>query len=218
MDRRWLIATAMLALVVYAVAWIGWATPWSWVVSIDDAALRPAYSYGVAHPTWVAAWNALCTVFSPVAFRVVTLGVIAWAAFRRQWRLTVYLLVSVELPGLFTNVFKALSNRARPDTALVSAAGSSFPSGHAFGTTVAVLALLALVVPLVRPRTRALLIALGVAIAVAVGVGRVVLNVHHVTDVVAGWALGYAWFVATLPLLPRVRAAAGTPVDRGSSP
>jgi membrane-associated phospholipid phosphatase len=219
-DRRWLIATALLAAAVYAAAWIGWKTTWSWVVSVDDAALRVTYSYGVEHPAWVTAWNVLCSVFSPVTFRVVALGVIVLAALRRQWRLVIYLAVAIEVPGLLTNVFKALSDRARPDTALVSAAGSSFPSGHAFGTTVAVLALLAVALPLVRPGRRGPLVVLGLVIALAVGIGRVVLNVHHPSDVVAGWALGYVWFVATLPLLPAgyaaLREVAGTPADRGS--
>ena len=33
--------------------------------------------------------------------------------------------------------------------------------------------------------------AAGVVIVVTVGVGRVALNVHHLSDVIAGWALGY---------------------------
>ena len=215
-DRRWLITTAVVAAAVYVAAWIGWTTPWSWVVSVDDAALRAAYSYGVDHPVWVTAWNVLCSVFSPVAFRILVVGVMVWTSIRRQWRLVVYLAAAVEAPALLTTVFKAISDRPRPDTALVSAAGSSFPSGHALGTTAAVLALLAVALPLLRPSRRTPLIVVGVVIALAVGIGRVVLNVHHPSDVVAGWALGYVWFVATLPLLPSTTAAAGTPADRGS--
>ena len=41
------------------------------------------------------------------------------------------------------------------------------------------------------------------SIVVAIGVGRVVLNVHHPSDVLAGWALGYAYFVACLLVVPR---------------
>jgi membrane-associated phospholipid phosphatase len=213
--RWWWVVTAILGVAVYAAAWIGWSTPWSWVVSVDDAALNATHAYGVEHPAWVVFWNALCTVFSPVAFRVVALGVIVWAAMRRQWRLALYLAVGVELPGLFTVVFKALSDRPRPDTALVWASSSSFPSGHAFGTTAAVLVLLALVWP--RVRSRGLLLVACVAVVLLVGIGRVVLNVHHPSDVVAGWALGYAWFVVTLPLLPRfIREEAGIPAVRDS--
>jgi undecaprenyl-diphosphatase len=63
------------------------------------------------------------------------------------------------------------------------------------------------------------LIGAGVLIVVAVGVGRVVLNVHHPSDVVAGWALGYVWFVLSLWLLPpRLTPADETPAVRDSSP
>ena len=219
-DRRWLIATALLAVGVYAAAWIAWSTPWSWVVSVDDAALRLTYGYGVEHPSWVVAWDVLCSVFSPVVFRLLAVGVIVWAVIRRKWPLVVYLAVAVEMSGLLTAFAKGLADRPRPDTALVGASSSSFPSGHALGNTAIVLAALVLVLPLVGRRLRPLLIVLGAAIVLVIGVGRVVLNVHHPSDVVAGWALGYVWFVATLALLPTrpadVTAEDGTPVARDS--
>lgn len=219
-DRRWLIATALLAAGVYAAAWIGWSTPWSWVASVDDAALRVTHGYGVEHPAWVVGWDVLCSVFSPVAFRLVALGVIIWAAVRKRWWLVVYLAVTVEMSGLLTELAKGLADRPRPETALVGASSSSFPSGHALGTMAIILAALALVLPLVRPRIRQLLIVLGAVIVLVVGIGRVVLNVHHPSDVIAGWALGYVWFVATLALLParqaHVTEEVGTPATRGS--
>ena len=217
-HRGWLIATGVLAAVLYVVVWIGWSTPWSWVVSADDTALRATYDYAVTRPAWIVTWDVICTVFSPIAFRVLALGVIVWAAMRRQWRLVGYLAVAVELPGLLTEFAKGLADRPRPDTALVWASSTSFPSGHALGTAAAVLAILALVLPLIRPRHRPALLALGVVIILAVGIGRVLLNVHHPSDVVAGWALGYLWFVVTLPLLPaaELREEAGTPEARDS--
>ena len=33
------------------------------------------------------------------------------------------------------------------------------------------------------------------SIVLSVGIGRVALNVHHLSDVVAGWALGFLYFV-----------------------
>ena len=38
-------------------------------------------------------------------------------------------------------------------------------------------------------------------VIVAVGVGRVALNVHHPSDVLAGWALGYAYVVLCLAVV-----------------
>ena len=52
-----------------------------------------------------------------------------------------FLVVSVELSGLVTEAAKAAVNRPRPVEALVDAWGSSFPSGHALGVMVSVLAL-----------------------------------------------------------------------------
>jgi len=85
---------------------------------------------------------------------------------------------------------------------MVSAAGESFPSGHALGLMVCVPALVIVALPWVRGTWRTWLAALGVVVVVAIGAGRVVLNVHHPSDVIAGWALGYAYLVACLLLVP----------------
>jgi undecaprenyl-diphosphatase len=95
---------------------------------------------------------------------------------------------------------------------MVSALSTSFPSGHALGVMVSVAALLTVVLPVVRPALRGWLVALGIAVILVVGIGRVVLNVHHPSDVIAGWALGYAYFVACLllvwPSVPVIERAA----------
>ena len=44
------------------------------------------------------------------------------------------------------------------------------------------------------PSARALLAGLAAGIAVAVAASRVLLDVHWLTDVIAGLALGWAWF------------------------
>ena len=221
-SKKWLVLTTLVAVAVYVVAWIGWSSEWAWVVEGDGAALDATHRFGLAHPGWVTFWNLLCSVFSPLAFRVVVLGLIAWAMMRRRWRLAVFLFFSVELAGVVTELAKGVADRPRPATALVYASSTSFPSGHALGTMAAVLALLVVGLPLVRRSRRGWLIGVGIAIAsaivVAVGVGRVMLSVHNPSDVVAGWALGYVWFVLCLPLLPRVRAADGTPATRDSEP
>ncbi|MDT5233483.1 MAG: hypothetical protein QOI39_3983, partial [Mycobacterium sp.] len=116
-----------------------------------------------------------------------------------------FLVISVELSGLITEIAKQAANRPRPVTALVSAPSSSFPSGHALGVMVAVLALLTVVLPVIHRPLRAWLVAVGALTVIAIGVGRVVLNVHHPSDVVAGWALGYAYFVACLLMVPPSR-------------
>ena len=204
-HKAWLIVSATLAVAVYALMWVGYASQWNWLMTIDASWLDALHRYDVAHPGWVAAWNTFCTVLGPTVFRLVTLVVIIFALVRRNLRVAFFLVISVELSGLITEIAKQAANRPRPATALVSASSSSFPSGHALGVMVSVLALLTVVLPVVHRPLRVWLVALGATTVIAIGIGRVVLNVHHPSDVLAGWALGYAYFVACLLMVPPSR-------------
>ena len=88
-------------------------------------------------------------------------------------------------------------NRARPDLSqLTGFAGSSFPSGHSTAAAATYAAIALLLSRRRSPATRSLLAGGAVAIAVAVAASRVLLGVHWLTDVMAGLALGWAWFAA----------------------
>lgn len=216
-PNRWCVALAVLAGAVYVAMWCAWVQGWSWVEAADASTLDWTHRIGVEHHAWVSIWNAACTVFSPGVFRVVAVVLIVSAVVRRQVRIAVFLIVSVELSGPFTELMKRLADRPRPDTAFVDASSTSFPSGHALGDMVAVLALAVVLLPHVRPTIRPWLVGVGAAVVVSVGVGRVALNVHHLSDVVAGWALGYVYFALCLLILrsPAATAAAETPEAPG---
>ncbi len=204
-QKTWLIVSGAVAVAVYALMWIGYASQWNWLMTIDSSWLDATHRYGVAHPGSVTSWNTFCTVLGPTGFRLLGLVVIIFSLVRRNLRLAFFLLISVELAGLVTEIAKDAANRPRPATALVSSSSSSFPSGHALGVMVGVLALLTVVVPVIHRPLRMWLVAIGALTVIAIGVGRVVLNVHHPSDVVAGWALGYAYFVACVLMVPPSR-------------
>src|SRR5439155_26788728 len=94
-----------------------------------------------------------------------------------------------------TNVTKLLVNRPRPDIhRLTGFSGASFPSGHA-AVAAATFAAVAFLVGRGRSqRVKAFLAAGAAAIAVGVATTRVLLGVHWLTDVLAGLAIGWAWF------------------------
>ena len=96
---------------------------------------------------------------------------------------------------LLTTTVKDLAHRVRPAFNPATATlGPSFPSGHS-ATAAAFYACAALLIGRRRGRaTRAVLAGLAVGIAVAVATSRVLLDVHWLTDVIAGLALGWAWF------------------------
>jgi membrane-associated phospholipid phosphatase len=219
LRKPWLVALLAVAVVVYVAMWLGWSTPWTVVIAFDDSALGALHRVGVAHPDWLTFWQVFCTVFGPLGFRIIALIPIGLAVARKQWRIALFLFFAVELSGLVTEVAKDVANRPRPATAFVEAASTSFPSGHALCAMAGVLAIVVVVLPTVRRAHRPWVIGVGAVIVVAVGFGRVVLNVHNPSDVLAGWALGYIYFVGCLLLLPwRVKATAEIPATLGSAP
>ncbi len=96
---------------------------------------------------------------------------------------------------LVTNGIKDLVDRARPTlNPIAETLGPSFPSGHS-STAASFYAALALILARRRgARVRALLAGAAGGIAVAVASSRVLLDVHWLSDVVAGLLLGWAWF------------------------
>ena len=96
---------------------------------------------------------------------------------------------------LIVNVVKWLVDRARPNLdRLTGFSGPSFPSGHA-AASAATFAAFALVLGRGRSaQSRSVLAGVGTALAVAIATSRVMLGVHWMTDVLAGLALGWAWF------------------------
>lgn len=184
-----------MAIALYVALWIGYEMHWNWLDAWDRAWLAPAYRYGAAHPQWVAGWKLFCDVLGPGGFRLVGLVVMVVAWFRGRRRTAVFVLLTVVIGGVVVEIAKALAERPRPITALAGAPGSSFPSGHAFGVLVSVVALLIVAWPVLGSQARVWWSLLGAVVTVLIGVGRVVLNVHHPSDVLAGWALGYAYVV-----------------------
>ena len=96
---------------------------------------------------------------------------------------------------ILTTTVKQLADRLRPTFNPAAATlGPSFPSGHS-ATAAAFYATAALLLGRWRGRpARAALAGLAVGIAVAVAASRVLLDVHWLSDVIAGLALGWGWF------------------------
>jgi len=218
--KAWFVGLAAIALALYVLLWVGIVAQWQWIDAMDRFALDPLHEFGIVHPGWVAFWDLLCTVLGPTVFRLAALVVIVVALARRNVRAAMFLVISVELSGLLTEAAKLAANRERPAGALVSAQSTSFPSGHALGVMVGVLAFLTLILPIARRSLRFWLIGVGAVVVLAIGAARVVLCVHHPSDVLAGWALGYAWFVVCLLVVPPavpITAAGEKPEAPGSS-
>jgi undecaprenyl-diphosphatase len=173
-----------------------------------------------------AATSALRTITDLGDIRVVVVLAVllaigdAWRS--RTWRALVFLLVVLAGMEVAQLGVKDLVGRLRP-TLVPEAArlGPSFPSGHS-ATAAAFWAAAALVVGrTLRQPARQIAVGAAVAIAVAVAASRVLLDLHWLSDVVGGLALGWAWFALAAVVfggrLLRPTAAADVAVTEAAS-
>lgn len=127
---------------------------------------------------------------------VIVVSVIGYLRRPSRW-IPVFMVTVLVGQWLLTNGIKELLDRVRPTlNPIAETLGPSFPSGHTT-TAAAMWAAAALVLARgVDRHGRALLAGGAVGIAVAVACTRVFLDVHWLTDTIAGLFLGWAWFAA----------------------
>jgi undecaprenyl-diphosphatase len=143
---------------------------------------------------------------------------------RRRWAEFGVLIGGVVLIFIGVHEIKDAIDRPRPDAGLIETSGSSFPSAHAAYSTFYVWLAVTIVMRL-RPgmaRGAAVVVA-GIALTALVGLSRVYLNVHYLSDISAGWALGAASFslcaavALTITTIGSVRRPPRTPGGGGRS-
>jgi undecaprenyl-diphosphatase len=128
-----------------------------------------------------------------------------WLWRKGQGRAGTALMLASVGEELLVQLVKEIVHRPRPphEWALVVAHSTSFPSGHAAGC-MALYPLLGWFLGGLRDRRTARICAgLGVAFALMVGLTRVVLGVHWLADVGAGWLLGGTIALVAASVPPR---------------
>lgn len=128
---------------------------------------------------------------------LITIGVIVAAILflKRERLLACAWMIATACGGLLNTLLKAVFARTRPvhEHGIVSEDGWSFPSGHASGSML-IYGLLGYLAVRFAPRQWRLPAAvLAVALIVFVGSSRVLLQVHYLSDVLAGYASAAAW-------------------------
>jgi undecaprenyl-diphosphatase len=164
------------------------------LLSIDNSVAR----WGNRHatPTSMRVLNDVTQLASiyVVVILCVVLAVVETIRERTVW-VVAFIVVAVGGEEILTLTVKQLAHRIRPAFNPAAATlGPSFPSGHS-ATAAAFYATAALLLGRSRGRpARAVLAGLAAGIAVAVACTRVLLDVHWLSDVIAGLTLGWAWF------------------------
>jgi undecaprenyl-diphosphatase len=138
----------------------------------------------------------------------VVLGSLLWVK-TRSVAVAVAPWVSVMLCGEIVSVLKKSTNILRPPLQYQVAQiyNASFPSGHTADTTALVVSLLLImwcVLEMPRP-VKNWVTVVGTSTFLAMGLTRLVLNVHWLSDVLAGWCIGAATSLAVTGLLMALR-------------
>lgn len=167
-----------------------------------------------AHPLMISIVKVVTSLGSDAVLAVVLAAAIVFLTIRRRWHLAGYLLATAAGAFVLDPVLKSLVGRLRPVAAhpVAHGIGPSFPSGHAFDSMVCYGALMLIFLPAARGRWRAVLIAAAATLVVLIGISRIVLDVHFVSDVAGGWAIGVAWLGVTVTAFEVTRQRQGLPV------
>lgn len=145
---------------------------------------------------------AISTVLSPYVISAFSLALIGIFILKKRFVWAVFFACSVILTLLSALFLKDVFQVARPGTALIKEVGWSFPSAHAAAASVFFFSVLYWIEENVHDGAIIALWAItSIFLVVAVGLSRTYLEVHWMTDVLAGFALGAFWVSATLLML-----------------
>jgi len=165
------------------------------------ASSMPGAAEWVARPpSWLGGWIGITMLG-------IALGVVLVR--ERAWLDLGFLLATFAGSQVVVALLKGWFDRPRPDAGSVVDMPSSaaFPSGHATAGVASLGAAAVLVAERLPSQRARIWLWSAVAVGgVAVGLSRIALNVHYVTDVVAGWCLGLAWLSVCLLARDRMRS------------
>ncbi len=177
--------------------------------ALFDAALTQSLGANVGEATLE-----LFALVTHLGDREVTIGigiiVGLYMLARRWWLHAVVWGLTTGLGGVLVRLLKHHFERTRPihDHALTDSTGWSFPSGHASGAML-VYGMLGYFLIRHTPRAWHIPIALvTITLITFVGFSRVILQVHYLSDVLAGFAVAGAWMALWVAAFEVVRRRA----------
>lgn len=192
---RLLIGASVCLAVLLAVA-VMVRLRWQPLLDIDRAIGVGPQGWTARNPVAYDVLHLVEVAFGTVALTILTALTVIVLLLRRHLRAAAWTAGVMTGASLTTYFLKRLFERDRPvwEEPFHTLTSYSFPSGHASGIASAMGVATVLTLIYVRRRSlRHTLIGLWSALLALVGVDRIFLGVHNISDVVAGFAVGYFW-------------------------
>lgn len=186
---------AGFALSALALAFLGWLARSDDFRPLDRSALELAN--GLRSPLIGSALRAITHLGSTlVLFGLGSVVVVIFLSLR-WWRAVVLMLLAMAGQAILHHGFKAIVARSRPERFydyFIQDGSFSFPSGHAIASMTFYGTLAWLVSNRIEsPAAKVMIFSSAAIIILLIGISRIYFNVHHASDVLAGFAAGLIW-------------------------
>lgn len=202
LKEKILVTALISAIPFFLIAIIGYFG-WEEITEIDYQVSN--YFYGFHTPMRTIIMTATTHIGSLVTQTVVTVLAVVTLFIFKKWRTAIWYGLTVLIgAGILNGSVKELYGRARPTEIqpLVDIGGYSFPSGHSMGSVIVYGGILFLMIRFAQSSQLKFLISLlGFLMVLAVGISRIYLGVHFLTDVVAGFSLGFGWLCFSISVV-----------------
>lgn len=136
-------------------------------------------------------FTAISQLASQTGLTLLTLLVIAWFSYYKRYHVAALLAINMTVLTYVNHLLKNSIQRPRPSLQqLLPIGGYSFPSGHTYGITVLLITLL--LISLQKAPIKPFKLLFVCSIILLVAISRIYLQVHYLSDVLAGFSLGTA--------------------------
>ena len=213
-TRNRLLAWATLCLAVLVALSVMVRQDWPQLDTFDESLGGHPAAWTFGHPAVLTVLLAIEDIFSSLPMTGLTVLVALALASRKHLRAAGWTVGVMLGASLTTYLLKRYFERGRPvwEDPIHQLSSFSFPSGHATGIAAGAGVGIVLTVMLVRRRgLRRLLIGGWLLLALLIGADRILLGVHTLSDVIAGYAVGAFWvLVGTSVFDPRRAPRSGS--------
>lgn len=136
------------------------------------------------------------TVVTPIALAVFLL--FWWQRYRQQ---AILFAIACLGGAILSTGLKLVFNKPRPDLwkPLITETSYSFPSGHALGSVV-LYGMTAYLLAERYPHLTRQIYGLAITLILAISFSRLYLGVHWLTDILAGWGVGFLWIIVCVTM------------------
>jgi membrane-associated phospholipid phosphatase len=161
-------------------------------MTIDTA--TNALMQQIQTPTLTSISKTISFITDPIVLLIAALIIASYLYTKKQNKKATIFAITIIITAILIKLSKAIFQRARPTNALVQELTQSFPSGHA---TMAVV-FFGLIAYLFAKKKYKPATAATTLIILIIAFTRIYLNVHWLTDVIAGLTLGTAILIISI--------------------